>query len=190
MIPDKATRDEWRTLAENTQLTSELGEYTPEEFTILLDAVDELEDTVARLREALAVHQDAKELNDFETAGDVEAKSTRILRSLIALVPIAYECDNVTSIRRCPSAAFPWGVAPEYWFISRQVITMDAPGLGWSREYIRHVKDQGFDVAYFDGFNNWSIHTPKQFTSPEAAYLEWREWKSRTEQHLKDIGPW
>ncbi len=56
MIPSKAERDEWRKLANETEMISAVGEYTPEEFTILLDAVDELELQVFRLREALALH--------------------------------------------------------------------------------------------------------------------------------------
>jgi hypothetical protein len=41
-IPDKATRDEWRRLAKETTMVSGLGEYTPDEFTVLLDAIDQL----------------------------------------------------------------------------------------------------------------------------------------------------
>jgi len=40
MIPAKTERDEWRKLG--------VGEYTPEEFTVLLDAVDELEQQAFR----------------------------------------------------------------------------------------------------------------------------------------------
>jgi len=43
MIPSKTQRDEWRQLAADTMMTSALGEYTPSEFVVLLDAVDELE---------------------------------------------------------------------------------------------------------------------------------------------------
>lgn len=42
-IPTKEERAEWRRLASETMMISSLGEYTPEEFTTLLDAVDELE---------------------------------------------------------------------------------------------------------------------------------------------------
>lgn len=42
-IPDKKQRDEWRALAKGTMMVSAVGEYTPAEFTDLLDAVDELE---------------------------------------------------------------------------------------------------------------------------------------------------
>ena len=42
MIPSKATRDEWRKLAEATQFVSAVGEYTPAEFVVLLNAVDAL----------------------------------------------------------------------------------------------------------------------------------------------------
>lgn len=50
MIPDKKTRDEWRRLAADTMLVSAVGEYTPEEFTTLLDAVDALETENGQLR--------------------------------------------------------------------------------------------------------------------------------------------
>lgn len=43
MIPSKEKRDEWRKLAENTDMISAVGEYTPNEFMELLDAVDRLE---------------------------------------------------------------------------------------------------------------------------------------------------
>jgi hypothetical protein len=49
-IPPKLLRDQWRRLAENTFMVSAVGEYTPEEFLVLLDAVDELEAEVERLR--------------------------------------------------------------------------------------------------------------------------------------------
>ena len=52
MIPTKETRQEWRTLAENTEMESALGEYTPPEFIVLLDAIDELEIEVERLKGA------------------------------------------------------------------------------------------------------------------------------------------
>ena len=57
MIPTKEQRTEWRKLAENTMMISAVGEYTPEEFTILLDAVDELEDFISFLKdEAMEDH--------------------------------------------------------------------------------------------------------------------------------------
>lgn len=53
MIPSKEQRAEWRDLAINTVMTSGLGEYTPDEVLILLDAVDELEAEVERLKACL-----------------------------------------------------------------------------------------------------------------------------------------
>lgn len=53
MIPAKAKRDEWRKLAMETVMISAVGEYTPEEFLVLLDAVDELEQQVLQLQKAL-----------------------------------------------------------------------------------------------------------------------------------------
>lgn len=44
MIPDKKIRDKWRQEAANEfVMASAIGEYTPPEFVVLLDAVDELE---------------------------------------------------------------------------------------------------------------------------------------------------
>ncbi len=44
---------QWRVLAENTMMTSALGEYTPEEFIVLLDEVE-------RLREELRLERERK----------------------------------------------------------------------------------------------------------------------------------
>lgn len=49
MATDKKQRDEWRVLAENTDMVSAIGEYTPEEFVILLDDIDELEKKIRRM---------------------------------------------------------------------------------------------------------------------------------------------
>jgi G:T-mismatch repair DNA endonuclease (very short patch repair protein) len=51
---------------------------------------------------------------------------------------------------------------------------MAAPEIGWSREEIRLIKANGFDVAYWTG-ERWAHHTPKQFTTPEQAFEEWSE---------------
>ena len=48
-IPSKEIRAEWRKLAEETMLTSALGEYTPDEFIVLLDAIDKLERRIEEL---------------------------------------------------------------------------------------------------------------------------------------------
>ncbi len=53
MIPSKKTRQEWRKSAENTLMISAVGEYTPDEFIMLLDAVDELENKVKQLENEL-----------------------------------------------------------------------------------------------------------------------------------------
>jgi hypothetical protein len=90
----------------------------------------------------------------------------------IVIVPVEYECDKITSIRRCASAEFPWGTAPEYWYIKRPLFTMDAVEIGFSREWIKHLKAEGFDVAYWDG-EKWWHHSPKQFATPQDAWLEW-----------------
>lgn len=49
-IPEKEQRDKWRKLAEDTMMISAVGEYTPKEFTILLDAVDVLERELAEAK--------------------------------------------------------------------------------------------------------------------------------------------
>jgi len=46
-IVPKATRDQWRVEAEATMMISALGEYTPLEFTELLDTCDAIEARVA-----------------------------------------------------------------------------------------------------------------------------------------------
>jgi hypothetical protein len=74
MIPTKQQREEWRRLAEATTFRSAVGEYTPEEFIELLDAIDVVEscrdhwktsfeherENVIRLRRLLAGHHAAK----------------------------------------------------------------------------------------------------------------------------------
>lgn len=52
-VPTKETRAEWRRLAEATVMTSAVGEYTPDEFVVLLDAVEELEAENRVLRAAV-----------------------------------------------------------------------------------------------------------------------------------------
>ncbi len=49
MIPSKALWQQWRKLAENTEMISAIGEYTPPEFILLLDAIDELEARLEKL---------------------------------------------------------------------------------------------------------------------------------------------
>lgn len=49
MIPAKTERDKWRSDCKEG-MVSALWEYCPEEFTTLLDAVDELEQEVERLK--------------------------------------------------------------------------------------------------------------------------------------------
>lgn len=48
-IPTGQQLAEWRRLAEDTMMISAVGEYTPAEFTVLLDAVDELQVQLAAL---------------------------------------------------------------------------------------------------------------------------------------------
>lgn len=48
MIPTKEQREAWRELAKEG-MVSAVGEYTPGEFTVLLDAIDELETENRRL---------------------------------------------------------------------------------------------------------------------------------------------
>lgn len=45
-IPDWRTLDEWRDRASKTVMVSAVGEYTPPEFVMLLDAVDKLKSLV------------------------------------------------------------------------------------------------------------------------------------------------
>lgn len=52
-IPSKEQRAEWRKKAEDAFMTSVFGDYIPEEFLILLDAVDELERQVEGLKKRL-----------------------------------------------------------------------------------------------------------------------------------------
>ena len=89
------------------------------------------------------------------------------------MTPIEYECDKIVSIRMCPADKFPWGEKPAFWYLKRPIYTMDAPDIGWSRQYINSLKRAGFDVAYWDG-EKWWHHTPKQFATPEEAYEEWK----------------
>ena len=49
--PTPEQRAEWRKLANKTMMISALGEYTPEEFTILLDAVDTMERELAETKQ-------------------------------------------------------------------------------------------------------------------------------------------
>lgn len=49
----KEQRTKWRELAENTVMRSGLGEYTPDEFLVLLDCVDELETKLSEIKEAI-----------------------------------------------------------------------------------------------------------------------------------------
>ena len=49
--PTLEQRAEWRKLANETMMISSLGEYTPEEFTILLDAVDTMERELAETKQ-------------------------------------------------------------------------------------------------------------------------------------------
>lgn len=53
MVPDKHQRKIWRQQAELTQYISALGEYTPCEFIVLLDAIDELERQIEELKEKI-----------------------------------------------------------------------------------------------------------------------------------------
>lgn len=65
MVPSKLQRDEWRRLAAETQMISAVGEYTPSEFTELLDAVDELETACeAAYRRISGDHTDGGEILD------------------------------------------------------------------------------------------------------------------------------
>jgi hypothetical protein len=87
---------------------------------------------------------------------------------------IEYECDDRVSIRLCKEATFPWGTKPDYWYLRRPIFTMDAPEIGWDREAIKACKDNGFDVAYWNG-KRWFHHSPKQFDTPEEAFAEYQE---------------
>lgn len=51
-IPPEETRSEWRKIANNSIITV-LGDYTPEEFIVLLDAVDLLERENAELKASI-----------------------------------------------------------------------------------------------------------------------------------------
>jgi hypothetical protein len=53
VIPTIEQLKEWRKLAEGTMMISAVGEYTPEEFTTLLDEVDRLREVNAALLGAL-----------------------------------------------------------------------------------------------------------------------------------------
>lgn len=90
------------------------------------------------------------------------------------LKAIEYRCDGVVSIRLCPEGSFAWGVAPEYWYIKRPLWTMDAPEIGMTKESIRELKANGYEVAYWDG-EKWFHHSPKNFCTAEEAWLEWSE---------------
>ena len=90
------------------------------------------------------------------------------------LDPLEYDCDGITTVRKCREAAFPWGVSPAYWYVRRPLFTMDAPAIGWSREQIMDLKYRGFETAYWGG-ETWQYHTPKQFATPEEAWQEWND---------------
>lgn len=72
-IPDSKQLREWRRLAENTEMISAVGEYTPAEFITLLDAVESLQEDNARyekaLRDVLAGHWSMTDLQ--ELLGDI-----------------------------------------------------------------------------------------------------------------------
>jgi transposase-like protein len=55
MIPSPEQLKEWRKLAEDTMMISAVGEYTPQEFTTLLDEVDRLREVNAALLEAARI---------------------------------------------------------------------------------------------------------------------------------------
>lgn len=93
------------------------------------------------------------------------------------LQPIAFELDAVTSIHRCAASQFPWGVAPEFWYIVRPMFSMDATQLGMAREQVDELQASGFIVAYWTGAK-WSHHSPKKFATPEKAMAEWERMTS------------
>lgn len=93
---------------------------------------------------------------------------------------IKYECDAKVSISLCKDVTFPWGVAPEYWYLVRPMFTMDATEIGWDLATIMAYKQAGFGVAYWDG-NRWWHCSPKQFPTPEAAFIEYTEKIKRKE---------
>ena len=71
IVPEKSVRDEWRRLANDTMMVSAVGEYTPTEFTVLLDAVDELERRNKLLREALSLHRSMVLSGEKESSASV-----------------------------------------------------------------------------------------------------------------------
>lgn len=89
------------------------------------------------------------------------------------LVPIEYECKGVVTIRRCDEFISCIGNKPAYWYLKRPMFTMDAPEIGWSHAAIKSWKDEGFNVAYWDGMN-WAPSTPKKFATPEEAMTEYQ----------------
>lgn len=92
----------------------------------------------------------------------------------VTLVPIAFECDEVVTIRRCPATTFAHRHADEFWYIRREFYSWDAGLIGVSTQQAKELFDYGYESLYWDG-DKWALHTPKQFGTPEAAYSEWHD---------------
>jgi hypothetical protein len=82
MIPSKCERDEWRQLADETQMVSAVGEYTPAEFTTLLDAVDALEVVLKKYVSHVGHHEGVTYLRDTDRTKEFSDQEWDYLRSV------------------------------------------------------------------------------------------------------------
>ncbi len=82
MIPSKRERDEWRQLADETQMVSAVGEYTPAEFTTLLDAVDALEVVLKKYVSHVGYNEGVDFLRDIDKSDKFTDQEWNYLRSL------------------------------------------------------------------------------------------------------------
>ena len=82
MIPSKSERDEWRRLANETELISAVGEYTPREFTTLLNAVDALESVLKRYIAHVGYNEGVDFLRDMDKSDEFNEEEWAYLKSI------------------------------------------------------------------------------------------------------------
>lgn len=107
--------------------------------------------------------------------------------------PIEYTCEDIgdshsVTIRECPPLKSVIGDKPAYWYIKRELLLRSYEDIGWSREFVKGLKDNGFKVAYWVGDSEsqingggWSWVSPRKFDSPEAAFEAYWTWKKERE---------